>query len=111
MGRSRSKSVEASPRRAHPGPQTWYVAEGERGQKLLDQGDIASARVVFEGILGRLDHGPSYGRAVVLSRIGRCFHLNGQPDMAMATLQDALNTTGKIASSPGVKALRGTLRS
>jgi SagB-type dehydrogenase family enzyme len=125
MGRSRGKSVDhraqvhkspalaapGSPKPADPGPQAWYVAEGERGQKLLDQGDIASARLVFEGILGRLGDAPSYGRAVVLSRIGRCFHLNGQPDRAMAVLQDALDTSGKITPSPGVKALTGTLRS
>ena len=111
MGRSRGKGVAAPPRPAGPGIQTWYIAEGERGQKLLDQGNVASARVVFEGILDRLGDGASYGRAVVLSRLGRCFHLNGQPDQAMAALQDALDTTEKIAPSPGVKALRGTLRS
>ena len=111
MERSRGKGVVAPPRPADSGLHPWYVAEGERGQKLLDQGDIASARAVFEGILGRLGDDPSYGRAVVLSRLGRCFHLNGQPDRAMAALQDALDTTGKIAPSPGVKALRGTLRS
>lgn len=93
------------------GAQPWYVAEGQRGQQLLDQGDITSARAIFEGVLERLGDAPSYGRAVILSRLGRCFHLGAQHDRAITVLRQALDLTGKLAPSQGVKGLRGTLRS
>ena len=51
---------------------TLYVAEGKRGQKLMDQGQWDQAAAVFEAILVRLGDEPSYGRALILERLGRC---------------------------------------
>jgi SagB-type dehydrogenase family enzyme len=89
--------------------QLWYVAEGKRGQQLLDQGQVGQATEVFAAILARLGDGPSYGRAVILGRLGRCFHMAEQPELAIAQLQDAMGISEQLAPSDGVKALRGTL--
>jgi SagB-type dehydrogenase family enzyme len=94
----------------NPSP-AWYVAEGRRGEQLLDHGQVGEATDVFEGILARLGDAPSYGRAVILGRLGRCFHLGGQPDLAVRYVRDAIDVIGTLAPSDGVKGLRGTLRS
>ncbi len=93
------------------GSQAWYVAEGERGEQLLNQGQVDQATEVFQGILSRLGDAPSYGRAVILGRLGRCFHMGGQPDLAVGHVRDAIDVIGRLAPSDGVKGLRGTLRS
>jgi SagB-type dehydrogenase family enzyme len=89
----------------------WYVAEGQRGQQLLDQGAVEQATAVFEAILARLGDAPSYGRGVMLGRLGRCFHVGGHPELAVAQLREAIGVIGRLAPSDGVKSLRGTLRS
>ena len=89
----------------------WYVAEGKRGQRLLEQGHVGRATDVFKAILARLGEAPSYGRAVILGRLGRCFHMSGQADLAVAHLREAMGVAGRLAPSDGVKGLRGTLRS
>src|SRR5881296_857673 len=48
------------------GPEPWYVAEGKRGQQLLDHGQVGPATAVFDAILARLGAEPSYARAVIL---------------------------------------------
>src|SRR5207249_90544 len=89
----------------------WYVAEGKRGQRLLEQGHVGRATDVFKAVLARLGEAPSYGRAVILGRLGRCFHMSGQADLAVAHLREAMGVAGRLAPSDGVKGLRGTLRS
>ena len=91
--------------------QAWYIADARRGQQLLDQGQVGQAAEVFEAILSRLGDAPSYGRAVMLGRLGRCVSLSGRPDLAVRHLRDALGVIGRLAPSDGVKGLRGTLRS
>src|SRR5678816_4464806 len=70
--------------------QSWYVAEGKRGQQLLDQGQLGPAIEIFEGVLARLGEAPSYGRAVILGRLARCFQLGGRADIAVTQLRDAI---------------------
>jgi SagB-type dehydrogenase family enzyme len=91
--------------------QTWYVVEGKRGQQLLDHGHVGEAIGVFEAILMRLGNTPSYGRAVTLGRLGRCWYVSGRHDEAVRRVRDAIEVIGKLAPSDGIKALRGTLRS
>jgi SagB-type dehydrogenase family enzyme len=105
--------VTARPRAGsgEQGPEPWYVLEGKRGQQLLDQGQLAEATQVFEAILGGLGDAPSYGKALILERLGRCLQLGGQPDLAVEHLRDAIGVAGRLAPSKGVKTLRCTLRS
>ena len=78
---------------------------------MLDQGQVGQATEVFEAILARLDDAPSYGRAVMLGRLGRCFYIGGRFDLSVQRLRDGLDVIGRLAPSDGVKGLRGTLRS
>src|SRR5262245_47239096 len=105
MGR---KSREKNSRRAE-GAQEWYVADGQRGQRLLEEGQIRQAMDVFKGILARLGEGQSYARAVILGRLARCSHLSGQPDVAILEFRDAIRVAGNLARSDGVQGLLGTL--
>ncbi len=93
------------------GSQAWYVAEGQHGQQLLDQGEVGRATEVFEAILARLGETPSYGRAAILGRLGRCFHVAGHPDLAVRHVREAMDVIGRLAPTDGLKSLRGTLRS
>ncbi len=92
-------------------PEAWYVAEGKRGQRLLDQRDVGQATQVFEAVLARLGDTPSYGRAVMLGRLGRCAYLSARPDVAVAHLREAMGVLGRLAPTDGAKQLRATLRS
>jgi len=111
---SRKPDAPTAPARPESGEdmsQAWYVAEGTRGEQLLSQGQVGQATEVFKAILTRLGDTPSYGRAVILGRLGRCFLLSGRPDLAVRHVRDAMDVIGRLAPSDGVKSLRGTLRS
>jgi SagB-type dehydrogenase family enzyme len=89
----------------------WSVAEGRRGDQLLDEGQVARAAEVFDALLIRLGEAPTYGRAVVLGRLGRCCHMSGRPDLAVRHVREAVDVLGRLAPGDGVKSLRGILRS
>jgi SagB-type dehydrogenase family enzyme len=93
------------------GSPDWYVTEGKRGEALLHAGRTADAIAVFENILSRLGAQPTYGRAVILGRLGRCFHLAGRPDVAVQRLREAIDVGALLPSTNGVKGLHGALRS
>jgi tetratricopeptide (TPR) repeat protein len=103
-----SRSERAQARAAPAAP--WYAAEGERGQRLLEQGRVGEAAEIFEAILDGLPESPSYGRAVVLGRLGRCLHLSGRPDAALSRFREALELTDELAPSPGVRGHRGVVQ-
>ena len=88
----------------------WYAAEGERGEQLLQQGRVGEATQVFEAILGGVGETPSYGRAVVLGRLGRCLHLSGQSLAALSRFREALEVTQRLPPGPGVRGLRGVVQ-
>ncbi len=104
-------TARARPESVEDGSQAWYVAEGKRGEHLLSQGQVDEAIQVFEAVLTRLGDAPSYGRAVILGRLGRCFYLGGRSDLAVRHVREAMGVIGRLAPSDGVKGLRGTLRS
>ncbi|PYS36238.1 MAG: hypothetical protein DMG14_25055 [Acidobacteria bacterium] len=91
--------------------EAWYVAEGKRAQQLMDQGQLGRATEVFEAILARLGDAPSYSRAVILERLGRCSHFRGGSDVAVAQFREGIAVTERLAPSDGVKQLRGVLHS
>src|SRR5262245_28266427 len=66
-----------------------YVTEAERGQQLLDEGQVRQAVGVFQDILVRLGETPSFERAVILGRLGRCYSVAGRPDMAIEHVREA----------------------
>jgi SagB-type dehydrogenase family enzyme len=89
----------------------WYVGQGRRGQELLEQGRISEATRVFEAVLAGLGGEVSYGRAVVLERLGRALLLAGVPERALRRLREALELAGRLAPTDAVRRLRCTLRS
>jgi SagB-type dehydrogenase family enzyme len=101
----------ARPESGEDTSEAWYIAEGKRGEQLLSQGQVGQATEVFKAILTRLGDAPSYSKAVILGRLGRCFLLGGRPDLAVRHVRDAMDVVGRLAPSDGVKGLRGTLRS
>lgn len=59
--------------------------------------------------LARLDAAPSFGRAVALGGLGRCFAASGQPQLAAARLQEALEIGATLGDGGDAKGLRGSL--
>src|SRR5271166_6326564 len=92
-------------------PQSWFFPRAERAQRLLNSGELKQARKDFEEILSRLGEEPSYARATVLERVGRCYLMGGTPLAAAEFFQRAMEVTETIAMSPGVKTLQGVLQS
>jgi len=91
--------------------EAWYLAEGQRGEELLEQGHVDEARAVFEGMLARLSDTPSFAQATVLGRVARCWQAAGRLDRAEPYLRQAIDVAEMLASSDGVARLRATLRS
>jgi len=77
----------------------------------MDQGQLDRAAQVFQAILSRLGDAPSYGRAVILERLGRCSHLRGHSVLAASQFRESITVTEGLAPSDGVKQLRGVLHS
>jgi len=94
-----------------PGSPPWYVTEGQRGERLLAQGQVDAARAVFEDMLARLGGGPSYARAVALGRVAHCLQLAGRFDGAERYARQAVDVAEALATSDGVASLRAALRS
>ena len=89
--------------------QDWYLAQSNRGERLLESGQVAAAAVVFSTILDALGDRPSYERATTLSRLGRCYAAGGRPDLAEASHREGIAVTEQLEPSDGVKRHRGTL--
>jgi SagB-type dehydrogenase family enzyme len=66
----------------------------------------------FLATLASLGDTPSYGRAVLLERLGQCLHLGGRPDLAIVRFRDAMGVIEKLTPpDDGVHGLYGTLHS
>jgi SagB-type dehydrogenase family enzyme len=59
--------------------------------------------------LARLGNEPSYARAVILGRLGRCLQIARRPALAIPKLREALAVAGQLARCDGAEGLRGTL--
>lgn len=113
MGKKRRKSGKVAPaaptRSSVADWEADYIAASRHGEQLLIGGRVDQARDVFESILTRLDEAPSYARAVILGRLGRCSLMRGRPTPALAQLRQAMAITDRLAISDGVTSLRGML--
>src|SRR5262245_11380419 len=83
------------------GSQSWYLAQANRGQQLLGQGQFEQAREVFAETLAGLGEEPSYSRAVIMERLGRCCLMGGMPLPSAEFFQRAMEVTENIAASDG----------
>ena len=60
---------------------------------------------IVSATLARVGESPSYGRAVILGQLARCFHMGGRPDLAVRHDREAVGITATLAPSDGVKSL------
>ena len=91
------------------GSRAWFLAQSNRGEQLLEAGQVAEAAQVFQEILKQLGDKPSYERAVTLGRLGRCFRAGGRPDLAAQSASQAIAVCDKLEPSNNVKRQRGLL--
>jgi len=91
------------------GSEAWYLAQSNRGEQLLAEGQVAQATEVFQVILEQLGETSSYERAVTLSRLGRCFRAGGRPDLAAQSATDAIAVCGELEQTDTVKRHRGAM--
>jgi tetratricopeptide (TPR) repeat protein len=91
------------------GSPAWYLAQSNRGEQLLEAGQVAEAAQVFQAILAQLGDAPRYERAVTLGRLGRCFIAGGRPDLAAQAADDAIAVCDQLEPSDRVKRHRGAM--
>ena len=91
------------------------TADGERRAALdmqaRDYRELQRHAPIIFATLARLGGSPSYGMAVILGQLGRCFHMGRRPDLAVACVREAIGITATLAPSDGVNALGGALYS
>ncbi len=87
----------------------WFLAQSNRGERLLASGQVAAAAEVFTTILDTLGDHPSYERATTLSSLGRCYADGGRPDLAEVSHREGIAVTEQLEPSDSVKRHRGTL--
>ncbi len=90
---------------------TRYLDQANRGQLLLQRGHVDAALRVFEATLADVGEAPSYSRAVILERLGRCLLAKSQPLQAAALLQQSMDLTETLPVTDGIKSLQGVLQS
>jgi SagB-type dehydrogenase family enzyme len=88
-----------------------FLEQASQGEALLERGQAREALTIFRMLLAGLDEAPSYRRAVVLERLGRCTFLVEGPPHAAALFQEAMDVTESLALTPNVGALQGVLQS
>ncbi len=89
------------------GSQTWYLAQSNLGEQLLQSGQTTAAAQVFEDILAGLGETPSYNRCVILHRLGRCHADQGQLTAAKQLYQQALDGLYCLEQDEDVRLLTG----
>ena len=110
----RTREATALNRRAEQaggavGSDAWFMAQSNRGEQLLESGQVAKAAECFGAILQALGEAPSYRLAVTLGRLGRCYHAGWRPDLAEAQQRRGIEVTEVLEQTDGVKALRGSI--
>jgi len=101
----------AAPGAAPFGGEPWYVTEGKRAEQLLAAGRVHEALAAFQSVLAAFGDTPSYGKALIQGRIGRCLHVDRRCGPAIAATRGAIGIAEALVPSQGVIALLGTLHS
>jgi SagB-type dehydrogenase family enzyme len=101
---------------AQPQPETQdakaaYLEQANRAQALLQHGYVDRARAAFEATLAGLGGAPSYARAAISERLGRCQLMSANPAAAATTFNQGIDDTDKIPLTDGVRGLQCALRS
>jgi tetratricopeptide (TPR) repeat protein len=91
------------------GSGTWYMAQSNRGERLLAAGRANEALPIFQTILEQLGDTPSFERTTTIARLGRCFAAAGRPDIAAERYREGIAVAEKLAASDEVNQLTGFL--
>jgi SagB-type dehydrogenase family enzyme len=90
------------------------AADEREGHALRSQAhdyrQLARHGPAIRGSLDRLGPEASYGRAVILQRLGRCLRLGRRPDLALEHLRDALMITAQLTADAAARALEPGIR-
>ncbi len=100
-------SAKAQAAAGEAGSRAWYLAQSNRGEQLLEAGQVAEAAQVFQAILQQLGDKPTFDRATTLVDLGRCFRAGGRPDLATKTATDAIAVCDQLDQNDEVKRKRG----
>jgi hypothetical protein len=80
------------------------VAEARQlAEKARNYREVQRHAPVLFATLARLGESPSYGRAVILRQLGRCFFMCGRPDLAVSYVREAIGITRTLPPSGGLK--------
>lgn len=78
------------------GPYPWYLAQSNKGERLLDAGRAREASEIFAYIVETLGDQPSYELASTLGRLGRCYRAVGRPKNAEATYRKGIEVAEQL---------------
>lgn len=112
FGRTREAAIlgrRAEQLSGEPGSPDWFLAQSNRGERLLDSGQQVQATECFSAILKTLGETPSHKLATTLVRLGRCYLAGGRPDLAESQHRRAIVVTDALEQDRGVKRLCGGL--
>src|SRR5258706_13184271 len=101
----------SKPASNNQGSPDWYLAECSRAEQMLERGQTDQAVEAFTAILARLGEAPSFGRAVVLGRLGRCFYTDRRSQGGLRHFRNAMAGSENAGSSDAVKGAVGALHS
>ncbi|WP_446010543.1 CHAT domain-containing protein [Candidatus Electrothrix sp.] len=88
------------------GSDAWFMAQSNQGEKLFASGQPEKAAEVFNEILLTLGDDPTYNRAMILTKLGRCSRAAGHIYLAEAQLRVAFNVTDQLKQNELVKGQR-----
>jgi SagB-type dehydrogenase family enzyme len=71
-------------------------SKAELQARAGDYRQLAQFVPQFLRTLAQMAEGPSYGRAVILGRLGRCFLVGGHPELGVAPLRQAVGLAGQL---------------
>ncbi|MCI5194127.1 MAG: tetratricopeptide repeat protein [Candidatus Electrothrix sp. AU1_5] len=83
--------------------QTWFLAQFNLGNHLLQHGQITEAGNIFQGILANLGDVSSYNRWVALHMLGRCYRAQGQVTQSEQLYRHALAELTQLEQSEQVQ--------
>ncbi len=110
----RTREAAALTRRAEaaagaPGSQAWFLAQSNRGERLLASGQAGEAAACFQAIFATLGEAPSDALALTLGRLGRCYAAGGRPDLAETEYRRGITVTKALEQTDQVRRHRAIL--
>ena len=91
------------------GSKAWFLAQSNRGEQLLQSGQVEKAAEIFSNILNTLGEEATFNRAITLLVLAGATEASGRPDLAEIQYRNAITVNEALEQSDGVKAQRGVI--